>query len=469
MEIQLNLDRSRRLPLSTQIAHAIRDAIFAQQLAPGTRLPPTRELAKRLQVARMVVVEAYDWLAADGYIDTRRGSGTFITQRLSGHAGQSRPPGEPPRRTDLLPDSPAQVDFRPGLPALDLFPRKVWNKTISRALEQAETAQLGYGPVEGLPRLRRLIAAYAARARGLPLRPDQVIITVGAAQAFDLLLRSLAPVGRVVVENPGSEPVGRLLQLEHVQAVPVAVDRSGLCVDQIPAGPEAPRLAYVMPSHQYPTGWTMSLDRRMELLAWAETNQAVILEDDYDSEFRYDRQPPIALAALDSLQRVAYVGTFSKTMFPGLRLGYCILPEQLIPRVLDLKWFSDRCVPVIEQLALAEWLESGMLERHIRKMRAIYAKRREVLTASLLERFGEDIQVLGVNAGMHILISVHLGLEETELVERAMRAGIRVYPACPSYIDTQPSPAEIILGFGQLTEAAIQTGIELLAHAWKRK
>lgn len=227
--------------------------------------------------------------------------------------------------------------------------------------------ELGYGPVEGLPRLRRLIAAYAARAHGLPLRPDQVIITVGADQAFDLLLRALSPIHQVIVEASGSEPVNRLLQLVKIQSVPVAVDRKGLCV---------------------------------------EKSNAVILEDDYDSEFRFDRQPPIALAALDSLQRAAYAGTFSKTMFSGLRLGYCILPEHLIPGVLDLKWFSDRCVPVVEQLALADWLESGMLERHIRKMRTIYAKRRGVLTAKLYEHFGHLVQVLGVSAGMHVLVSV---------------------------------------------------------------
>jgi GntR family transcriptional regulator/MocR family aminotransferase len=467
MDIQLNLDRSRRLALSSQIAHAIRDAIFSQQLAPGTRLPPTRELAKRLQVARMVVVEAYDWLASDGYVETRPGSGTFVAPQLSSHPNQARPSGEPPRRTDLLPDEPIQVDFRPGLPALDLFPRKSWNKTLTHALERAEASQLGYGPVEGLPRLRRLIAAYAARARGLPLRPDQVIITVGAAQAFDLLLRSLAPIDQVIVENPGSEPINRLLQLEGIQAVPVPVDARGLSIEHLPSGAAAPRLAFVMPSHQYPTGWTMSLERRIQLLAWAEQTGATLIEDDYDSEFRYDRQPPIALAALDSLQRVAYVGTFSKTMFPGLRMGYCILPEHLIARVLDLKWFSDRCVPVVEQLALADWLESGQLERHIRKMRAVYAKRRGVLAAKLAECFGETVRVMGVHAGMHVLAAVDLGLTEQQLIARAMRCGVRVYPASPCYLDAAPPQPEIILGFGQLTEAAIAVGVETLARAWK--
>ena len=466
MELQITLDRSRRLALSTQIGRGIRDAIFSQRLPAGTRLPPTRELAQRLQVARMVVVEAYEWLVADGYAETRPGSGTFIAARLVLPQQASPQLGEPARRTDLLPRQPALVDFRPGLPAVDLFPRLAWKNALSRALQQAETSQLGYGPVEGLPRLRRVIAQYVARARGLPVTPDRVIITVGTAQAVDLLLRTLAPIQHAAVEDPGSEPVYRLLHLEHIQVTPVAVDESGMQVERLPTGPQAPQLVYVTPSHQFPSGWAMSLKRRMELLARAEAQNAVILEDDYDSEFRFDRQPPIALAALDTLQRVVYIGTFSKTMFPGLRLGYCVLPEPLIPRLLDLKWFSDRCGPVIEQLALADWLENGFFERHVRKMRRVYALRRAALITSLQQHFGEQIQVQGVPAGMHILASVDLGLDESSLVRRAQQAGVKVYPAGPSYTGIQPALPGLILGFGHLSASAITGGVEALAKAW---
>ena len=466
MELHLILDRSRRLPLATQIAHGIRDAIFTQQLSPGTRLPPTRELAQRLQVARMVVVEAYEWLVADGYAETRPGSGTFIAASLVlPHLAPSSL-GEPARRTDLLPEKAVAIDFRPGLPALDLFPRQVWKNALARALADVETSQLGYGPVEGLPRLRRVIAQYVARARGLPVTPDRVIITVGTAQAIDLLLRTLAPVGHVAIEDPGSEPVYRLLHLEGIPVESIPVDENGMVVNRLPTGDNAPRLVYVTPSHQYPTGWTMSLDRRMELLTWAERQDAIIIEDDYDSEFRFDRQPPIALAALDTFQRVVYVGTFSKTMFPGLRLGYCVLPERLIPRLLDLKWFSDRCGPVIEQLALAEWLENGILERHIRKMRRIYAQRRRILLENLEQYFGSHIQVQGVPAGMHILTSVDVGLNETQLASRALEAGVKVYPAGIGFTNHLPALPGIIFGFGHLSISAILRGVENLAGAW---
>jgi len=466
MELQITLDRSRRLSLPNQIAHAIRDAIFTQRLSPGTRLPPTRELAQRLQVARMVVVEAYEWLAADGYAETRPGSGTFIAPRLVLPQSALRPLGEPARRTDLLSETSAVVDFRPGLPALDLFPRQAWKNALARALQSAESSQLGYGPVEGLPRLRRVIAQYVGRARGLPVTPDRVIITVGTAQAVDLLLRALAPVRCVALEDPGSEPVFRLLKLEQIPVRTAAVDEAGMQVNRLERGPDAPKLVYVTPSHQYPTGWTMSLNRRMELLAWAEEQDAIIIEDDYDSEFRFDRQAPIALAALDSLQRVVYIGTFSKTMFPGLRLGYCVLPERLIPHLLELKWFSDRCAPVIEQLALADWLENGTLERHIRKMRRIYAQRRSILVDGLQQHFGERVRVQGVPAGMHILARMELGMDEFELVERAMRAGVKVYPAGASYFGTPPDQPGIIFGFGSISTNAIQRGIDSLAQAW---
>jgi len=468
MELQIILDRSRRVPLSTQIARAIRDAIFTQRLTPGTRLPPTRELAQRLQVARMVVVEAYEWLVADGFAETQPGSGTFIASHLVLPQLAPRLLGEPKRRTDLLLEKSVAVDFRPGLPALDLFPRLAWKNALSRALQTVEDDLLGYGPVEGLPRLRRVIAQYVSRSRGLPVTPDRVIITVGTAQAVDLLLRTLVPIRRAAVEDPGSEPIYRLFNLEHIPVEAIPVDEAGMQVACLSKGQDAPKLVYVTPSHQYPSGWTMSLDRRMELLAWAEAQDAIILEDDYDSEFRFDRQPPIALAALDTLQRVVYIGTFSKTMFPGLRLGYCVLPERLIPRLLDLKWFSDRCVPVIEQLALADWLENGILEKHIRRMRHTYAQRRSALINSLEQHFGSRVRVQGVAAGMHILTQLELGLNESELTRRAMSAGVKIYPAGASFVNAPPNlPPGVIFGYGHLSTSIIRRGIAMLADAWR--
>jgi GntR family transcriptional regulator / MocR family aminotransferase len=469
MELQLSLDRSRRVPLAIQVAHGIRDALFAQQLTSGMKLPPTRELAHRLQVSRMVVVEAYEWLVSEGYAESRPGSGTYLTPLLNRMQQAPRRVQEPPRRTDPLPESSIAVNFRPGLPALDLFPRQAWKAALTRSLLEAEDAQMGYGPVEGLPRLRRVIAEYIARTRGLPVAPDRVVVTVGAAQAVDLMLRTLSPIGRMGIENPGAEPIHRLAHIYQIPVDAIPVDENGLRVERLRGGAKAPALVHTVPSHQYPTGWVMSLERRTQLLDWAENNRAFIMEDDYDSEFRFDRLPPIALAALDQSQRVVYIGTFSKTIFPGLRLGFCVLPERLINTFLDLKWFSDRCVPVIEQLALADWLESGVFERHIRKMRSVYAGRRAHLIAALNEQFGDAIEVLGVPAGMHLMLQVDLGLSEEELIVKAQNAGVKVYPTSVCYHGVSPQPPGIILGYGHLSKTAITQGVELLAKAWRCK
>jgi GntR family transcriptional regulator / MocR family aminotransferase len=465
MELQLTLDRSSRTALSLQIAHGIRDAIFTQRLVVGFRLPPTRELARRMQVSRMVVVEAYEWLEADGYVESRTGSGTYVSKTLMLLQPAMKRIEDPPRRTDALPDKAVAVNFRPGLPALDLFPRRAWKSALARAVRDARSDHLGYGPVEGLPRLRRVIAEYAGRTRGLPVAPERVVITVGAAQALDLLLRSLAPVHQLAIEDPGPEPVRRLLQLHRIKPQAIPVDEQGLRVDLLPRGADACAAVHVIPSHQYPTGWAMSLERRANLLAWAGQHDGLVIEDDYDSEFRFDRLPPIALAALDQAERVVYIGSFSKTLFPGLRLGFCLVPERLIGRFLDLKWFSDRCVPVFEQLALADWIDSGVFEHHIRKMRGVYAQRRDALLESLRRHFGSAVQVQGVPAGMHIYAEFDLGKSEGDLLAAALQAGVQLYPGSPCCVACIPRYPSLIIGYGHLNAAQIEHGIALLSHS----
>jgi GntR family transcriptional regulator/MocR family aminotransferase len=323
--------------------------------------------------------------------------------------------------------------------------------------------------VEGLPRLRRVIAEYIARTRGLPVAPERVVITVGAAQAVDLMLRSLTPISKLAIEEPGPEPVRRVLQLHGIRPLPIPVDEQGLRVESLPDNESAPKVVHVIPSHQYPTGWAMSLERRAKLLAWADAHDSAVIEDDYDSEFRYDRSPPIALAALDRSQRVIYIGSFSKTMFPGLRLGFCIVPERFIGRFLDLKWFSDRCVPIFEQLALAEWIESGTLEQHIRKMRKIYAQRRNALLSALNLHFGKTVRVLGVPAGMHMMLDLDLKLSEVEVMERAISRGIKLYPASPCFIAPRSQGSSLIIGFGHLSSERIAVGVHRLAGALGRE
>lgn len=467
MELALDLDRSRRRPLSIQIAHGVRDAITTQRLSPGMKLPPTREMARRLQVSRMVVVEAYEWLASEGYVESRPGSGTFVSQTLVWPHQPSRRIPNPPRRTDILPEKQITVDFRTGVPALDQFPRNAWRVVLTRGLRNARNDHLGYGPVEGLPQLRRVVAEYVARTRGLPIAPEQLVITVGAAQALDLALRSLAPLQSIVTEDPCPEPFLRLARLHNLRTDAIPVDKAGLRVDLLNSVPPGARVINVVPSHQFPTGEVMNLERRLELLKWVEQNDAVILEDDYDSEFRYDQSPPIALAALNTTGRVIYIGSFSKTMFPGLRLGFAVVPERYIGRMLELKWFSDRCVPVLEQLALAEWIENGMFERHVRKMRFIYSRRRETLVRALEENFNERITIHGVPAGMHIMVEFNLPVSESELIDLARQVGVKLYPASLCFVSRQPEKTTIIMGFGNLTDAKIIRGVRALAGVAK--
>ncbi len=452
------------MPLASQIAHAIRNAIFAQPIPPGTRLPATRELARRLSVSRLVVVEAYEWLIAEGYATARSGSGTYVAAGLGAATGPIADAVDPPRRTDVLPERPARFDFRPGLPALDLFPRRLWRASLSRAALQARPDLLGYGPVEGLPQLRRLIAEYVARTRGLRVEPQRVVVTLGTAQAMDLMLRALAPVRSMALEDPGPEPVRRLARLHGIDVVPVPVDEQGLRIGSLPVGKRAPQVVHVIPSHQYPTGVALRLERRLELLRWAEQHDAVLLEDDYDSEFRFDQAPPIALAALDTREHVAYLGSFSKTLFPGLRLGFGVIPERLMERVLELKWFSDRCTPVLEQLALAEWLETGVFERHVRRMRTVYARRRETLLGALERAFGGRAHIGGVPAGMHVLVEFDLGLTSAELIARAAEGGVGLYPVVGGPQPTR-GLAQVVLGFGHLPEALIVRGITRLGRS----
>lgn len=467
MELFIQLNRSRRAPLSIQIAHGIRDAIFNQRLQPGAKLPPTRDLAHQLKVSRTIVIEAYEWLVSEGYAEARQGSGTYLSEAVAMIPGVPSPAPPPRRRTDESIDAQISYDFRPGLPALDLFPRVQWKTALTRALLNSEADSLGYGPVEGLPKLRRAIAEYVGRTRGLPVDPDRVVITIGVSQALDLMLRTLAPIPAIAFEEPSAEPVGRLIRLHNIPALPVPVDRNGMQIETLSNFNNPPTVIHVVPSHQFPTGVVMSLERRLNLLAWAKNHNAVIIEDDYDSEFRFDRSPPIALAALDSSQRVVYFGTFSKTLYPGLRLGFCVLPERLMKRFLELKWFSDRCVPVVDQLALIEWIETGIFERHVKKMRKIYTHRREVLVNTLTRQFGEQVTIHGVPAGMHVLASIDAGFTEREICDKALNAGVRVYPSSECFSGPIPDGPHLIFGFGMLSEEEISDGIQVFAKSIK--
>ncbi len=469
LDLDLQIDRSGRTPLPLQVGYAIREALLRGRLKPGTRLPPSRVLAERLTVARSVIVLAYEWLAAEGLAKSRQGDGTYIIDDIRVPANLPERFANPQRRSDILPSKLPAIDFRPALPALDQFPRREWRAALSRVINAAGNEQFGYSPIEGLPVLRRAIAEYVSRARGLPFAPERVIVTAGAAQALNLILRVAKRSERIAIEDPSPVPVRKLIRLHGAEIVPIPVDEEGLVVDALPTDTRAPGLVYVVPCHQFPIGAVMSLSRRLQLLEWATQNDSFIIEDDYDSEFRYDAMSPSALAGIDRSDRVIYVGTFSKTLCPALRLGYLIAPEPLVDMLIEFKWWTDRGGPVIDQLALTEWLDSGFFDRHVHKMRKTYTVRQAALADELAKLFGASVKIHGVKAGMHLMASIDAAAkDEFVLTEEALRHGVQLYPVTPCRIATTNDRAEFVFGFGHLTPSTIRKGARIFARLCQR-
>jgi GntR family transcriptional regulator/MocR family aminotransferase len=372
---------------------------------------------------------------------------------------------------------PLPFDFRQGMPALDAFPYARWARVRNREARRLGPDGYHYGPVAGEPELRAAIAAYLARSRAVRRGPEQVVVTTGAQQALDLLARIwLRPGDAVAVENPGYPAARRLFAAHGARIVPVPVDGHGLQVDSLEdlaAGGGAPRLVYVTPSHQYPTGAVLPLARRLALLGWARRRGALVVEDDYDGEFRYGARPIEALAGLDAdlpgEEVVAYVGTFSKVLFPALRLGYVLLPADLVRPVVAAKAVADRHSPRLEQRTVAAFIAGGDLARHLDRMRRLYAARRAALLAALARDL-DGIARRGsaaTAAGLHLLVAFEVRLEEAELVRRAATVGVHLDPAGPCYaapVGEDARPAAM-LGYAALPEAAIAAGIRRLASA----
>jgi len=470
MRIPLTLRRAVADPLHRQIYDEWRTAILGGRLAPGDRLPSTRELAGALGVARQTVTTAYDQLTAEGYLEPARGSGTFVCRqlpdelttaarearrglarsaavRLSAYGRRLPAPVEP--------DAPGvMIDFSRFGPDLSHFPVRLWRRVIGHQLRHPFSSPrdaAGYAP------LRHEIASFVARSRAVACTPDQVLVVNGSQQAIDLCARLLVDPGdHVAVENPGY-PAARELFVAHgarVRAVPVAAD--GLSVAAL--GRDT-RLVYATPAHQFPTGVSMSLPRRLDLIEWAGTRGAVILEDDYDSVYRYSSAPLPALQSFARGVAVIYMGTFSNVMFPALRLGYLVLPPELVGVFTEAKRLSDRGAAMLEQAALTEFMREGHLERHIRRMTRIYRRRRDALVDALTHAFGTRAHITGDAAGMHLFVRVAGG----RLAERGSRLAVRVASARRYYAGSGAGADEYLLAFAAHGERTIREGIRRLA------
>jgi GntR family transcriptional regulator/MocR family aminotransferase len=473
-------------PLFQQVYEGLRGEILAGRLGPGSRLPSSRALASDLGVSRTTVMLAYDQLLAEGYVTGRVGSGTYVAAELPDATlrpaapvpAAEAPPaearlaayGERLRALGVIPPArPGAVryDFRYGLPPVEEFPHETWRRLLARRTRGASLASLRYGPPEGYEPLRVAIAGYLHRSRAVACRPEQVVVVNGSQQALDLTARVLLDAGdTVVLEEPHYQGARKVFQAAGARLVAVEVDGDGLDVTRLPEAAAAARLAYVTPSHQFPTGATMTLARRLELLRWAERRGVFVLEDDYDSEFRYEGRPVESVQGLDRAGRVIYVGTFSKVMYPALRVGYMVLPEQLVEPFVKAKWLADRHTPTLEQQALADFIGEGHFERHLRRSRTRNASRRRVLLEALAEHLGDAVEVRGANAGVHLVA----WLRDMEpagadaLADRAWAAGVGVYPVAPSYYLNSPGRAGLLMGYASLNERDIRAGVKRLAE-----
>jgi GntR family transcriptional regulator/MocR family aminotransferase len=446
------LQRNGRVPLHRQIATSIRDSIRAGRLARGSLLPPSRVLAADLGVSRGVVVEAYQQLAAEGYLASQVGGYTQVTA------------GPAPQPTALRLARPPQprIDLSYGRADVSNFPRSAWLRAIRGALAAAPNDVFGYLAGSGVPQLRTAVADYLNRVRGALAQPDNIVICTGYAQGIALLIQVLAAAGakRIALEDPSScddaLPAARAAGLE---AVGVPVDRDGIRVDVLR---ETDADAVVLtPSHQWPTGSVLSARNRAAVLRWADRRGAIVIEDDYDAEYRYDGTPVGALQGL-APDHVVYAGSASKTLAPGLRLGWLVLPSHLAGPVAAAKIAADRGSPALEQLALADLISRGEFDRHLRRMRPVYRCRRDALLAALARRL-PWLEPSGISAGLHLVTWLPPHLDETTVVAAALRAGVGIDAVGP-YRIASPGPGGLIFGYATASEHAIAEGIDILAR-----
>jgi GntR family transcriptional regulator/MocR family aminotransferase len=464
------------LSVARAVACALRDAIAEGRLAPGDALPSSRDLAAQLGVARNTVLAAVAILADEGVVETRPAAGTFVAASAVASAAasaaarpqQAAPGAYPFPLTDWARRLPsrlgvvegagagAPLDFRPGLPDLRTIPFDEWRRSAARKLRTLRARLGSYGEAQGDARLREEIARYVARSRGVACGVEDVIVTSGAQQALDLVARVLLSPGAVVaLEDPGYKLAAQVFSAAGATLQGVPVDTEGL---DVAAMPEDAAMAYVTPSHQYPLGVTMSDARRRDLLAWAARRGAFVVEDDYDSEYRYGSGPLPALQAADLSGRVIYVGTFSKNLMPGIRLGYLIAPAPLRATLVAAKWLVDRHSDNISQSVLAEFMASGMFARHVARMREVYAERHAALMGYSDDLARRGATLLPSRAGLHACILLGPGHDEASVIASAAREGVGLYGLRTTFLGPA-TRAGFVLGFGNIDVPAIHAGM----------
>lgn len=483
--IQKDIDE----PIYRQIYRQFRRKILTGELEPGRRLPSSRRLARQAGIARITVLQAYEQLEAEGFVQTRPGSGTFVMVDLACLEPVDCPTPDNSTGSDrsLLtewgqqvmalsiseeanPDTlRPEIDFGIGRSFAQLFPYDIWRRLLGRYLSTDDAMLSRYGSPAGFFPLRQAIADYLGRARGVRCQAEQVVVVSGAQQALDILARLLLKPGdEVLVETPGYRDSFTIFQLHQARLLGLPVDHQGFPVDKIPDDCQA-KLVFITPTHQFPRGGTMPLRRRLKMLDWADRHGAFIIEDDYDGDLRYDGHSLMALQGLDQEGRVVYLGTFSKVLFPALRLGYVVLPEgkgrELAEAYVRAKDLVDRGAPTLTQAAVADFIAEGYFERHLRHLRRTYGQRRAVLVDALEHHLGDRVEFSPVAAGLHVMLLAKRDVDESRLIHDAATVGLRIYGGAASFLD-QPAPPSFLLGFSGLNEEEIAEGVRRLSLIW---
>lgn len=480
----LNLDPDLETPLYRQLYDSVRSAILSGRLLAGLRMPPSRTLAKELAIGRNTVVAAYEQLIAEGYLESRVGSGTHVaaippdTLIEAGRAERQEIKPDPRRRLSQRGEamltvkraSPSYVKghvlpFQHGMPSLEFFPHQVWARLLARRARQPQSRLFDYQLGTGFPALREAIAEYLGAARGVVCGPDNVIVTAGAQASLDLATRLVVDPGDVVWhEEPGYLGARGAFLASSARIVPVPVDEEGMNPDAAPPGEDPPRLIYCTPSHQYPLSVTMSLKRRLALLQKANEVGAWILEDDYDSEFRYAGRPLSSLQGLDRTGGVIYMGTMAKTLFPAIRIGYLVVPDNMVEACLRAIRVTGQNPPAIVQAAVADFMHEGHFSAHIRRMRALYAERRDLLIDALESKLGGRIRPARPDGGMQLPAFLPEGVSDDDATAAADRHKVLTTAVSHFYL-TQRKRHALYLGFAGVPEKLIEPGVERLSAA----
>lgn len=458
--LYFELDRCKKRSMTAQLYHQLRGKLVSGELGGGTRLPSSRALSEELCVSRNTVLNALDMLVSEGLLESRVGSGVFVSVEAAAlyKAAEQEPTASSPFGSEDYPEP--TINFDSGIPALDHFPRGQWNKFASRALFDAPDSALGYDTPQGRPELRQAIASWLERSRGIHCSPEQVLITSGAKQGLSLAAKCLIRSESFVwMEDPCNANVRSIFSYYTKHLTPIAVDSFGVDPERFPAD-DAPNILFTTPSHQFPLGGTLPLQRRIALKQFAENCDCWIVEDDYDSEFRYDGSPVRSIFELCP-ERTLYVGTFSKVLCPSLRLGYLVLPASLLEQFAEEKRLLDHHSNSVYQLALAAFMKSGEFEKHIARMKKLYNARRVKLIALLDELFPGEVVVYGQNAGMHLVAEFRQVSFSDELLLRLKREGVIIVPVKKHSL-LGGHDRQIILGYANLDDKQMREGLTIL-------